>query len=346
MRRTLTSALPHATAGDQVLLQARVHRRRSLAKVTFLVVRDRSVLAQGRPAGRYAGATGGDDRLRDRRGHAQRAGARGRRGDRGDGDRADRAGRDPAVRALATEPHGRASRPARPLPRLLAPSRAAREVGAGRGQPARLPQHPRRPRLHRDPDPEVRRVRDRERRQRVRGRLLRPAGVPRPEPAVLQAAAGRRLRARLRGRAGVPRRAPRHRAPPRGVRLARRRARLHPRPPRRPGDAARGAGRDGRRHPRACGRSRGADGEQPYRRCRRSCRCSTPETPWPWSEQTTTSPTSHPSTSARSAPGPRRSTAATSSRSRATRWRSGRSTPTPGSRQRRRARGSRARPAR
>ena len=46
MRRTLTSALPHATPGSQVLLQGWVHRRRELAKVTFLVVRDRSGLAQ------------------------------------------------------------------------------------------------------------------------------------------------------------------------------------------------------------------------------------------------------------------------------------------------------------
>ena len=46
MRRTLTSTLPHATAGQQVLLEGWVHRRRELAKVTFLVVRDRSGLAQ------------------------------------------------------------------------------------------------------------------------------------------------------------------------------------------------------------------------------------------------------------------------------------------------------------
>jgi nondiscriminating aspartyl-tRNA synthetase len=46
MRRTLTSALPDATAGQQVLLDGWVHRRRELAKVTFLVVRDRSGLAQ------------------------------------------------------------------------------------------------------------------------------------------------------------------------------------------------------------------------------------------------------------------------------------------------------------
>jgi len=46
MRRTLTSELPAATAGEQVLLQGWVHRRRELAKVTFLVVRDRGGLAQ------------------------------------------------------------------------------------------------------------------------------------------------------------------------------------------------------------------------------------------------------------------------------------------------------------
>src|SRR4051794_18536850 len=46
MRRTLTSALPEATPGEQVRLQGWVHRRRELAKVTFLVVRDRSGLAQ------------------------------------------------------------------------------------------------------------------------------------------------------------------------------------------------------------------------------------------------------------------------------------------------------------
>jgi nondiscriminating aspartyl-tRNA synthetase len=46
MRRTLTSALPEATPGEEVRLQGWVHRRRELAKVTFLVVRDRTGLAQ------------------------------------------------------------------------------------------------------------------------------------------------------------------------------------------------------------------------------------------------------------------------------------------------------------
>jgi nondiscriminating aspartyl-tRNA synthetase len=46
MRRTLTSALPATTPGEPVRLQGWVHRRRELAKVTFLVVRDRTGLAQ------------------------------------------------------------------------------------------------------------------------------------------------------------------------------------------------------------------------------------------------------------------------------------------------------------
>ena len=58
-------------------------------------------------------------------------------------------------------------------------------------------------------------------------RLLRAPRLPRPEPAAVQADDGRRVRARLRDRAGVPRRAARHRAPPRRVRVARRRARVH-----------------------------------------------------------------------------------------------------------------------
>jgi nondiscriminating aspartyl-tRNA synthetase len=46
MRRTLTSHLPESTPGEQVRLQGWVHRRRELAKVTFLIVRDRTGLAQ------------------------------------------------------------------------------------------------------------------------------------------------------------------------------------------------------------------------------------------------------------------------------------------------------------
>lgn len=46
MKRTLATALPHATPGETVRLQGWVHRRRELAALTFLVVRDRSGLAQ------------------------------------------------------------------------------------------------------------------------------------------------------------------------------------------------------------------------------------------------------------------------------------------------------------
>jgi len=44
--RVLCSELPHATPGDTVRLQGWVHRRRELAAVTFLVLRDRTGLAQ------------------------------------------------------------------------------------------------------------------------------------------------------------------------------------------------------------------------------------------------------------------------------------------------------------
>ena len=70
-----------------------------------------------------------------------------------------------------------------------------------------------RARLHRDPHPEAHGVARRESQRRaVRGRLLRDQGLPRAEPAVLQAdgAAGR-LRQDLRGRPGVPRRPVVHR---------------------------------------------------------------------------------------------------------------------------------------
>lgn len=44
--RTLAADLPHRPPGSAVLLQGWVHRRRELATVTFLVLRDRSGLAQ------------------------------------------------------------------------------------------------------------------------------------------------------------------------------------------------------------------------------------------------------------------------------------------------------------
>ena len=44
--RTLAAELPQAAPGSEVRLEGWVHRRRVLATVTFLVVRDRSGLAQ------------------------------------------------------------------------------------------------------------------------------------------------------------------------------------------------------------------------------------------------------------------------------------------------------------
>src|ERR1044071_8142436 len=46
MTRTLCSDLPTAEPGSTVRLQGWVHRRRELAELTFLVVRDRTGLAQ------------------------------------------------------------------------------------------------------------------------------------------------------------------------------------------------------------------------------------------------------------------------------------------------------------
>jgi nondiscriminating aspartyl-tRNA synthetase len=46
MERTMTAELAHATPGSTVRLQGWVHRRRELAALTFLVVRDRTGLAQ------------------------------------------------------------------------------------------------------------------------------------------------------------------------------------------------------------------------------------------------------------------------------------------------------------
>ncbi|WP_067431847.1 aspartate--tRNA(Asn) ligase [Nocardioides jensenii] len=46
MQRTLSAQLPHATPGTAVRIQGWVHRRRELAALTFLVVRDRTGLTQ------------------------------------------------------------------------------------------------------------------------------------------------------------------------------------------------------------------------------------------------------------------------------------------------------------
>jgi nondiscriminating aspartyl-tRNA synthetase len=46
LSRTLAADLPSAPSGRLVLIQGWVHRRRVLGAVTFLIVRDRSGLAQ------------------------------------------------------------------------------------------------------------------------------------------------------------------------------------------------------------------------------------------------------------------------------------------------------------
>ncbi len=46
MKRTLSSELPHAHPGSQIRMTGWVHRRRTLSKVTFLILRDRAGLAQ------------------------------------------------------------------------------------------------------------------------------------------------------------------------------------------------------------------------------------------------------------------------------------------------------------
>ena len=174
-------------------------------RLAFLVVRDRTGLAQvvvrdEDPRGRRAAR--GDDGRGGRTAERQPAGARRGRGDRAGLPRADRAG----GRRRRSSCGGRPSTPAcrrcsttRRSPGGIRPSAA--QVGAGRGQPARLPRAPSTPRASPRSRPQARRVGDRARRERLPRRLLRPAGVPRAEPAVLQADAGRRLRAGLRGRA-------------------------------------------------------------------------------------------------------------------------------------------------
>lgn len=46
MQRTLTHALPTVSAGDRVRIEGWVHRRRRLGGIAFLIIRDRTGLAQ------------------------------------------------------------------------------------------------------------------------------------------------------------------------------------------------------------------------------------------------------------------------------------------------------------
>ncbi|PSK67239.1 hypothetical protein B0E53_00770 [Micromonospora sp. MH33] len=181
--------------------------------------RGRRVAARGDR--RRGGRHGGRERHRARRGRAGRA----------DGTPTRPARRPAAVRPVPAGAHRHPAHPARPRPDRAAPRDpvgGAADLGGGGG---RLPGRPRRPRVRGDPHPEGGRLVHRERGERVRAGLVRPARVPGPVAAVLQAAHGRRLRAGVRGRAGVPRRAARHRPAPGPVHLARRRAGLRGRPP-------------------------------------------------------------------------------------------------------------------
>ena len=248
MQRTLCPHLPHAEPGSTVRLQGWVHRRRELATVTFLVVRDRSGLAQvvvrerraSPPEETTVEVVGDGHRRTPRRPAAIEV-------------------TDPVI-TLLTEPA--ATPPVelwRPslnagLPTLLdhAPvtwrhpaQRAKWELAAATLRGFR--DHARRGRLHRDPTPKfVASATESGANVFEVDYFGRPAYLAQSPQFYKQQLVGR-LRAGLRGRAGLPRRAARHGAAPRGVRLPRRRARLHRRPPRRARRAARGAGRDGRR---------------------------------------------------------------------------------------------------
>ena len=174
----------------------------------------------GRGARRGRRTARGDPGRGRRDGDRQPAGSRRDRGDRADDPSALRRRGHPARRAVAAHPERQPADHARPRRRHLAAPAPAGQVGARGRQPQGLPLHPRRGRVHRDRHSQARGVGHRERRQRVRRRLLRQTRVPRPEPAVLQAGAGRGVRARVRGRAGVPRRAARHGPAPGAVHAA------------------------------------------------------------------------------------------------------------------------------
>ncbi len=175
---------------------------------------------------------------RDRRAEARRA--REARRPRGE-DRLTRrrlgGARDPDRRRLEPrQAHGLA------LPRP-ASSEAEPHLPHPDDVPARAAHLLGRARLRRDPDPEAHGERLGVAGRAVRGRLLRGNGVPRPEPAVLQAdGPARRLRQDLRGRSRVPRRPLVHLAARDGVHVDRRGDEL--------GRLARGRHEDARGAPR------------------------------------------------------------------------------------------------
>ena len=303
--RTLCAALPHATPGDTVRLQGWVHRRRELAALTFLVVRDRTGLAQvvvkdsaievppeettvevvGTLTANAA-APGGVE-VTDPQVRA-----------------AHRAGRDPAGRALATHAQHRRCRRCSTMPRSPGGTRRSGRRGSS-------PRPPCAASARRSTDWASPRSRPRSSSASATESganvfevdyFGRPAYLAQ-SPQFYKQTDGRRLRARLRGRAGVPGRAARHRAAPRGVRLARRGARLHRGPPRR----ARGLAAGPRRHGRRGARARRWRGRAAVRVGARWCpsrsrSCTSPRRSR-WSVRPPTSRTWRPSTSGRWARG-------------------------------------------
>ena len=161
--RTLCSAAaPRRRPATAVRLQGWVHRRRELAALTFLVVRDRTGLAQVVVQGRQP-------RCRPRRPSSRWSARRPQRRRRPVASRspsrrsgADRAGRHPAGRALAADPQRRPADAARPCRRSPGGTRPSGRSGSWPPPPcagfrATLDGA----RVHRDPHPEVRGVGDR-----------------------------------------------------------------------------------------------------------------------------------------------------------------------------------------
>ena len=161
---------PAAQPGSTVRLAGLGAPAPRAGRVTFLVLRDRSGLAQVvLPRAAADVAARGDDRRGGRHRDRQPPGTGRGRGDRPDRDRADRARRDtPAVELWRPHARRRAADAARPCAGDLAPSGAAGPVGAGRRQPARLPRGARRRRASPRSDAEVRGVGHRVGGQRVR----------------------------------------------------------------------------------------------------------------------------------------------------------------------------------
>ncbi len=227
LSRTLAADLPTSPPGDPVLLQGWVHRRRELARVTFLVVRDRSGLAQvvlppGTPVPPEETTV-----ARARDGPRQPAGAGRRRG-------RPRPRSSPLTEDAATPPV-ELWRPtlSASLPTLLdhAPVTWRHPVQRARWELAAASLRGFRATLDGLGFTEIQTPKLVESATESGANVFavdyfgRPAYLAQSPQFHKQQLVGR-LRARLRGRSGLPRRAARHRPPPRGVRLARRRARL------------------------------------------------------------------------------------------------------------------------